>query len=72
MERMLARVVVVQDDLYDFAMLEYESIGVAAVYCGIRSSISRGEDGVKSGNLGRDIGDVVEEGTSLMLSINAA
>ena len=72
MERMFAGVVVVQDDLYDFAMLKDESVGIAAVYCSIRSSISRGEDGVKSGNLGRDIGNVVEEGTSSMLSIDAA
>ena len=72
MKRMLACVVVVQNDLYDFAMLKDESVGIAAVYCGIRSSISRGEDGVKSGNLGRDICDVVKESTGVIVSISMA
>lgn len=72
MERMLACVVVVQDDLYNFAMFEDESVSIATVYCGIRSSISGGEHGVQSRDFGRDICDVVEEGTGVILSMNAA
>ena len=72
MERMLPGVIIVQDDLYNLAMLKDESVSIATVYYGIRSSISGGEDGVKGRNLRRDIGDVVEEGTSMMLSIIVA
>jgi hypothetical protein len=35
MERMLACVVIVQDDFYDLAVLEDESVRIAAVYYGI-------------------------------------
>jgi hypothetical protein len=35
MEWMLAGIVVVQDDLYDLALLKDEGVGVAAVYRGI-------------------------------------
>lgn len=69
MERMLPSVVIVQNDLYNLAMLKDESVSIATVYYGIRSSISGGEDGVKSRNFGRDISDVVEEGTGMILSI---
>jgi hypothetical protein len=60
---MFPGVVVVQDDFYDLAVLEDESVCIAAVYYGVRSSIPGGEDGVQSRDLRRDIGDVVEEGT---------
>jgi hypothetical protein len=68
MERMLPGVIIAQDDLYNLAMLKDESVGIATVYYGIRSSISGGEDGVESRDLWRDVSDVVEEGTGMMLS----
>jgi hypothetical protein len=68
MERMFAGVIIVQDDFHDLALLEDESVSIAAVYCGVRSSISGGENGVESGDLGRDISDVVEEGTGTVFS----
>ena len=72
MERMFPGVIIVQDDLHNLTMLKDESVSVTAVYYGIRSSISGGEDGVKGRNFGRDIGDVVEEGTGVILSITTA
>lgn len=72
MKRMLPGVVIIQDDFYDLTVLEDESIGIAAVYYSIRGSIPGGEDRVKRRDLGCDIGDVVEEGTGMILSIATA
>ena len=71
MERVLAGVVVVQNNFYDLTLLKDECVCIAAVYCRVRGSISGGEDRIQSRNLGCDIGDVVEEGTGLMVSISA-
>lgn len=69
MERMLSGIVVVQYNLYNLTLLKDEGVSITAVYHGIRSSISGTEDGIQSRNLGCDICDVVEEGTSIVLSI---
>ena len=72
MERMLPGVIVVQNNLYYLTIFEDESVSIAAVYNRIRSGISGSEDGVKSRDLGRDVGDVVKEGTGEMVSIITA
>lgn len=69
MERMLPSVIVVQDNLYNLTLLKNESVSITAVYRGIRSSISGSEHGIQSRDLGCDICDVVEESTSIILSI---
>jgi len=69
MKWMLPGVIVVQDNLYNLTLLKDESMGITAVYRGIRSSISGSEDGIQGRNLGCDICDVVEKGTSIKLSI---
>jgi hypothetical protein len=69
MEWMFACVIVIEHDLDNLTLLEDEGMGVAAVNCWICSSISCGEDGIEGGNLGRDVGNVVEEGTGLRVSM---
>jgi hypothetical protein len=69
MEWMFACVIVIEHDLNDLALLEDEGMGVAAVDCWICSSTSCGEDGVESGNLGCDVGYVVEEGTGVCINM---
>lgn len=70
MERMLPGVIIIQDDLYDLTVLKDESVCIATIDYGIRSSIPGGKDGVQSRDLWCDIGDVVEEGTGTILSMN--
>ena len=69
MERMLAGVVVVQDDLYNLTLLKNKRVGIAAVDRRIRSCVSSGKDRVQGRDLWCDISDVVEEGTGVVISI---
>ena len=61
-ERVLSRVVVVEDDLDDLVVVEDELVGVGAVDEGVGGVGAGGEDGVEGGNFGGDVGFVVEEG----------
>lgn len=60
-ERMFAGVVVVEDDLYDFVLLQHERIGVVAVHCYIACVLACGHDAVQRWNHGRGVSDIVEK-----------
>lgn len=62
MERVFSGVVVVEDDFYDLVLRQHEGVGVVAVDEGVGCVGAGGEGGVESGDFGRDVGDVVEEG----------
>lgn len=64
MEGMAARVKVVQDKLDDRVVREDIGMGVGAVDLGIIGNVwvGRTEDGVKGGNEGSGVGDVIEKG----------
>lgn len=70
MERMLAGVVVIQDDLYNLTLLKNKRVGIAAVDRRIRSCVSSGKDRVQGRDLWCDIGDVVKECTDVVISIS--
>lgn len=59
----LARVCIVEDDFDDFVLLENEGVGVDAIDCGVGGVGAGGEDGVEGGDLGADVGHVVDECT---------
>lgn len=61
-ERVLACVVVVNDNLDDLAFLQYERARVGPVDLGRGGEIARAEYGVECGNFGGLVGDVIEEG----------
>ena len=61
-EGVLARVEVVDDDVDDLVLLQDERVRVGAVDGWVGGVLARAEDGVEGGDLGGDVGDVVEEG----------
>ena len=61
MERMLSRVVVVQDNVHNLIFVKDESIGVRAINAYIGSICSSGKDGIQSWNLWSDVRDIVKE-----------
>lgn len=68
MDRMTARVEVVDDNLDDFVLLQDKRAGELSVDGGIVCEIARGEGRVESGHLGLSVGDVVEEGIVLSVA----
>lgn len=63
-ERMFSVVIIVDNQLDDFAVVEHEGIAVDAVDAGVGDDVCRsGESSVESGHLLSDIGDVVEKRT---------
>lgn len=70
MEGVLAVVFVVEDDFNDFVVLEDVGDGVCAVDAGVRCVVGAdGEGAVKGGDLGEDVGFVVEEGAIGLLVV---
>jgi hypothetical protein len=67
-EGVTAGVVVVDDYFDDLVLLENEWVGVFAVDGGIVGVCAAGEGSVKSGDLGSDVGDIIEECTAVILS----
>lgn len=46
MERMLAGIVIVEDNFHNLALLKDKGVCVAAIDCGIGGGVTSGEDGV--------------------------
>jgi hypothetical protein len=67
MEGVFSRVVIVEDDFYDFVLCEDEGVCVAAVDGGVGCVGAGGEDGVEGGDFGADVGYIVEEGAGFEL-----
>jgi hypothetical protein len=63
---LLSRIVVVQDDLYDFSSFEHNLIGVGAIYCCVRGIGTRRENGVECRHFGCDVCYVIEESTIIV------
>lgn len=61
MERMLAWIVIVDNDLDDFVGCEDEGIGVRSVDHGVCGVLASRENSIKCRNLGMDISNVVEK-----------
>jgi hypothetical protein len=61
MEGMLARVEVVDHDVNDLVLFEDEGVRVGAVDGGVGREFAGGQDRVEGGDLGGDVGYVVEE-----------
>lgn len=68
MDRVTARVEVVDNNLDDFALLQDKGAGELSVDGGVVGEIARGESRVESGHLGLSVGDVVEEGIVLSVA----
>lgn len=64
-ERVLARVVVVEHDLDDLVVAQHERVGVLAVHGRVDGQVAGRERRVERGDFGRDVCDVVEEGIVL-------
>ena len=60
MEGVFARVVVVDDDVNDLALVEDKSVGVGGVYFWLHGAFAGTEGAVESGHFRADVGDVVE------------
>jgi len=59
---MLARVEVVDDKLDNLVSFKYERMGILSVDSGFRGKLPSCQGGVKSGNLGGRVGDVIKKG----------
>lgn len=70
MERMLARIVIVQDDLYNLVFFQDVAVGVAAIDGHVRGVAAGGQRAVQRRDYRFDVGDLVEEGT-VAVSIRA-
>jgi hypothetical protein len=64
-ERMLARVEVVEYDINNLVFPEDERVCVGAVDARVGGVLVGSEDGVEGWDFGRDVGDVVEESATL-------
>jgi hypothetical protein len=64
---MAAGIIVVDDYFDNLVLLENEWVGVFAVDCGIIGVFATCKGCVKSGDFGRDVGDIVEECTEEIL-----
>lgn len=62
---MFARVVIVEDDLYDVVVLQDVGTRVDAVDGGVVGEVAGGEGGVKSWDFGADVCYIVEEGAGV-------
>lgn len=67
-EGVSACVVVVDDDVDDVVFLQDEGVGVGAVDVGVGCRLAGCEGCVEGGDLGGDVGDVVEEGVFCTIS----
>lgn len=68
MERVAARVEVVDDELDNLVLLQDHRVGIAAIDGGVGGVFAGVEDRVQCGNLGAGVGDVVEEGVVLTVA----
>lgn len=68
MEWVFACIVIVKYDFNNLALLENESVGIAAIDYRIHSSVTGGKSRIQGRDLRRDVGYVVEEGTSFYLA----
>lgn len=62
--RVLARVVVIKDNLNDIVFLEDKCLSISAIYGGIGCVGTGAHYSVKGRNFWRNIGDTVEESTA--------
>ena len=67
-ERVLTRVVVVDDDVDDLVLREDEGVRELAVDAGVGGGVAAAEGGEEGGDLGGLVGDVVEEGAGERLA----
>ena len=58
---MLARVVVVENYLYNVVVLEHMGIGIGAIDGVVVGQVASGEGSVQSWDFGPDVGYIVEE-----------
>jgi hypothetical protein len=65
----LSGVVIVQDDLYDFASFEHDLVGIRAIDRCICCIGACREDGVQGRHFRSDVCYVVKESTKLLLAI---
>lgn len=62
MEGVVTGIVVVDDDLDPLVVLDDHGVGVLSVDLGVGREVAGGQGGVQGGDLGHDVGDVVEGG----------
>jgi hypothetical protein len=62
-ERVLACIIIVEDNLDNLTMFKDEGVGIPSVDCSIRCSLASGKDGIQCWNLWCNVCYVVEEGT---------
>ena len=67
MEWMFTGVVIVEDDLDDLVLLEYERVDVRAIDFWVGGRSPAAESGEDSRNLGAYVGNVIEESTIFRL-----
>lgn len=67
-ERVLARVEIVQHDVDDLVLLKNEGVGVGSIHCRVIRVFPCGEGGVERRHFRGDVGDVVEEGAGGVLA----